>query len=129
MRNWKTSLAGALAALALAGFTDMKISPEYQRALALLCSAMLALLGWHAADCTTCPGAGLRKAAGLVPLLLCLLLVGCAVSSLGLKLNSPAFGTLQLSIGGGSIGKGQTNLPPETTNAAPVNVGTNTPPS
>jgi hypothetical protein len=128
MKSWKTTLAGITAGLAMLSGTDSALPSPWPQLLHVLCAVALAMLGYHATDCARCPGNALRKVAGAAMIILLVVASGCAVSTLGLKLNSPAFGTFQLSIGGGSIGKGQTNLPPETTNAAPVNVGTNTPP-
>jgi hypothetical protein len=110
MRSWRTTLAGVVAGLSM------------------LCAVALALLGYHAVDCTTCPGNKLRRVAAGLALMVCMLLVGCAVSSLSLGVSSPAFGSVKLSIGGGAIGNKAPTLPPEPTNAAPVTVGTNQPP-
>lgn len=129
MKSWKTTLAGITAGLAMLSGTDSALPSPWPQMMHVLSAVALALLGYNATDCARCPGNALRKVAGTGAIILLMVATGCTVASLGLKLNSPAFGTLQLSIGGGSIGKGQTNLPPETTNAAPVNVGTNTPPS
>lgn len=129
MKSWKTTLAGVTAGLAALAGTDSALPSPWPQVLHVLSAVALALLGYHATDCARCPGNALRKVTTVAAIVLLMVATSCTISSLGFKLNSPAFGTLQLSIGGGSIGKGQTNLPPETTNAATVNVGTNTPPS
>lgn len=129
MKSWKTTLAGVTAGLAVLAGTDSALPSPWPQVLHVLSAVALALLGYHSTDCARCPGNALRRVATMAAIVLLMVATGCAVSSLGFQASSPAFGTLQLSIGGGSIGKGQTNLPPEQTNAAPVNVGTNTPPS
>jgi hypothetical protein len=125
MKNWKTTLGGTIAALSLGGFAGLGLHDPWPRVLLLVCSAALAALGYHATDCTNCPGNKVR----LASLGACLLLlggaVGCTVAGFGLTLSAPPYGSLGVTIGGGSIGnRPRTNpapeLPPVLTNAAPV---------
>ena len=117
MKNWRTSVAGAVAACALTGFADLGLPAPWPKLLLLLCAASLAALGYHATDCARCPGNGARLAALGLCLTLIAAVAGCTLSKLGLQVGSPAFGTLKLTVGGGSIGKGGTNTPPEETDA------------
>jgi hypothetical protein len=109
----------------MVGFAGLGLPTTWEHALALLCAGALASLGYHATDCVTCPGNALRKAALIASCALVLCAIGCAVSSLGFKVSAPAFGTLQLTVGGGSIGKGQSNAPPAVAVAAMSEHGTN----
>lgn len=105
MSNWRTTVCGVLAAASLLGFAGMGLPDPWPKLLAWLCAVALAALGYHATDCSTCPGLAARKAAGLCLLVLLVCLAGCAVSSFNLSLRSPTFGSLGLKIGGGAIGK------------------------
>lgn len=113
MKNWKTTLCGAVAAVSLALGSGCGLPEPWPKVLGLLCAAALGALGYHSSDCATCPGNKARLAA----LSACLLLVGaacgCAVSGFGLAVSSPAFGALQVTVGGGAVGnRALTNFPP-----------------
>lgn len=125
MRSWRTTLAGVVAGLSMLSGYDSALPQPWPRILHVVSAVALALLGYHAVDCTTCPGNKLRRAAAGLALVACMLLVGCVVSSLRLGVSSPAFGSVQLSIGGGAVGNRPQTPPPETNNAAPVNLETN----
>lgn len=117
MKNWRTSLAGAVAAASMIGFSDTGLEPPWPKVLMIICAVALGALGWHSVDCKTCPGVSLRQAAGLAVVLLVVVLAGCTLSALRVKLSSPAFGSLDVGLGGGSIGKGSTNILLIETNA------------
>lgn len=102
--SWKTTLAGAIAALSLGGFVGLGLPEPWPKVLGLLCASALAALGWHSADCTRCPGNAARLAAGAVAVALLVCAGGCAVTGLSTAVRSPAFGSLEVSIGGGSMG-------------------------
>ena len=108
--NTRTTLCGAVAAAAGA----LAALPDLPRNVHLTCVAVasvsVALLGFFAADTT--PTAKLKGP--LVLLIAGLTIVaaatGCAVTGLKLNASNPAWGTIELSIGGGSIGN-HTNPP------------------
>lgn len=121
MNNWKTTLCGALAALST-GLQALPGLPAPVRGVAILvCAVALGALGYHAVDCSTCPGISVRKAAGLGLILLLLGLCGCEVARLSWGVSSPAFGTLHMGLGGGVIGH-----PGIVTNGVPADAWTST---
>lgn len=120
MRSWKTTAAGAIAALSLAASVGLGLGPSWDRLLVLLCAVALGALGYHAGDCAQCPGRAARIAAGLTVGLTVLLLVGCTLSSFTLGVKSPAFGEVQIGIGGGAMGKGVSGSLPGTNDVPPV---------
>lgn len=133
MKDWKTTLCGVLAAASLLGFTEMGLPDPWPKVLAWLCAVALAALGYHATDCSSCPGLTARKAAGLATVLALCLLAGCTLSKLSVQVGAPAFGTVKMTIGGGAIGKfvgtAATNAPPCVQNAPGATGATNRPTS
>ena len=126
--SWKTTLAGAIAGLSLAGFTGLGLPDPWPKVLGLVSASALAALGWHSVDCNKCPGNAARLAAGGATLLLLVCAAGCAVAGLTTRLGVPAFGSLEVSVGGGSMGNryAGTILPTSTnTTAAAAEAGTN----
>jgi len=81
--------------------------------LHLVCAVALGALGYNATDCERCPGNRLRVAAGLCVLVCASACAGCTLSHLSFGVSSPTFGKLQMSVGGGSIGRTVTNCPPD----------------
>jgi len=119
MKDWKTTLCGLLAAISLGGFAGLGLPDPWPKVLAFLCASCLAALGYHASDCSTCPGKALKVAAAVVAILCVCMASGCALGRLTLKVASPAFGSVSLSVGDTVIGKPGTNLlfPEGVTNA------------
>jgi hypothetical protein len=109
MKDWKTTLCGLLAALSFAGFADCGLPDPWPKILALLCAAALSALGYHATDCSNCPGKALKVAAAIAAIGFLTLATGCALGRLTLKVASPAFGSVSLSVGDTVIGNPGTN--------------------
>lgn len=128
MKNWRTSLCGTLAALSLSGFAGLGLPAPWQTVLLLICAAALGGLGYHATDCARCPGNAARLAALAVVVVCVTAVAGCTLSHMQLGVNSPAFGKFTLGIGGGSIGKGQTNAVYADLDATASTQGTNSAP-
>jgi hypothetical protein len=105
MKDWKTSLAGAIAALALSGFVGLGLPEPWPKVLGLICAGALGALGWHATDCTNCPGRGARIAAGLAVVFLVAFLAGCTLGRFSLRVASPTFGSVSISAGDTAIGR------------------------
>lgn len=121
MKNWKTTLCGILAALSTSIASIPGLPDNVKLGASLVLAASLGALGYHATDCSTCPGLTVRKAAGLAAMLFALCLAGCSLASLGVNVSSPTFGSVGVTLGGGSIGRSQTNAPaPASTNAPGV---------
>lgn len=102
--SWRTTVAGAVAALSLGGFAGLGLPEPWPKVLGLVCAASLALLGYHSTDCQRCPGYAARLAALGTASLLVVCACGCAVHGLGFQLKVPAWGSLKLDLPGGSIG-------------------------
>jgi hypothetical protein len=102
-------LSGCIAALALTGFVGLGLPDPWPKVLGLLAAACLAALGYHATDCSTCPGKALRSSAALLAITLCVVAAGCAVGKLAVGVSSPAFGSVKISVGEGVIGHPGTN--------------------
>lgn len=105
MRDWRTTVCGVLAAASLLGFAELGLPDPWPKLLAWLCAVALAALGYHATDCTKCPGLTARKAAGLLLVLLLVAVAGCSVARFTMRVSNPTFGSLSVSVGGGAIGK------------------------
>ena len=130
MSDHKTTVCGAICAAA-AALTQVSELPRWAHVTAVAVAASAgAMLGFFAKD---------RELPHLSPPLgaavLCLalgatLIVGCAVAGFGMRLSAPPFGTVDLAIGGGSIGNRPKPSPPlmTATNAADIgSTNTDTP--
>jgi Na+/phosphate symporter len=104
MRDWKTTLAGAATAAIIAIQALPNHPGTVPKLQVILIAVGVALLGFFAKDATT-PLASVPVRVGV---LLCagalVVLAGCTISQLQFAVTNPTFGSLDLSIGGGSVG-------------------------
>jgi hypothetical protein len=107
-----TSLAGLVAAMAMAAGEVPGLPPKAHVVCDLVVAMALAVMGYHASDRNR--RRPVKKATLLVCLFACAVMpvIGCRVGGLGLAVHSPTFGSVQLDLDGGMIGKGQLPRPP-----------------
>lgn len=92
MKNWRTTLCGALAALSLSGFAGLGLAAPWPAVLLFLCAAALGGLGYHSTDCAHCPGNAARLAALGVVIVCVAAVASCTLSHMQLGVSSPAIG-------------------------------------
>ena len=124
-----TSLAGLVGAMAMAASEVPGIPPRWHLVCDLVVACSLAAMGYHARDRRGRKPVGKGTIAASLVLVGALTLTGCRVGGLGLAVHSPTFGSVQLDLDGGMIGKGQLPRPilghprplgDPSTNASPV---------
>lgn len=106
MKNPRTTIAGMVAAGALAATNIEGLPPKLYPWLKVIAAVAMAILGYAAQDCPKdCPGNKAKTAAAVLLVVLLVLLPGCATGGFGLKVGSPAFGSVELDVGGVAIGR------------------------
>lgn len=104
MRHPRTTIYGALAAVGTA-LASVPGIPGWLHTTAIAVAACsIGLVGFFAADRSPTGRSGTHLGIALVALAILITAAGCTVSTFGLGVSSPAFGTVQLDIGGGTIG-------------------------
>ena len=130
MRSWKTTLSGLIAAFGIMSLTLLQEFPTKSgRLLMVLVASALASLGYHAVDCSRCPGDKLRRVAGLALVGLAVACAGCAMAGFRLALSNPTFGSVAVGVGNAAIGNAYSNVPPSFYGPATGQETTNAPPS
>lgn len=125
MRSWKTTVSGLVAAFCMMFLTILQEFPSKPgKLLMVACSLALASLGYHAVDCSRCPGDKARRAAAFAVVALALSCAGCAMSGFRLSLTGTPFGSLSVGVGGNAIGNAYSNAVPALYKAPEASQGT-----
>jgi hypothetical protein len=104
MSNPRSTIFGALtaAAAAVAALPDM---PQFVHVAAIvIAAASVALLGVFAADATPTPKITVIHKIALIAICTIPLITACTVGKLGFNVANPTFGSLDLTVGGGTLG-------------------------
>jgi hypothetical protein len=120
MSNTRTSVCGAIAAAAGALAAVPGLPDKVHLSAVATAAVAVALLGFFAADAQPSPRIGSAAARLVCALGIAAALCSCAVTGFKLTASSPTFGSIDLSIGGGSIGDHTNTPPPIETNAPPL---------
>ena len=122
-KNWRTTVCGLVGGAATWASQADCIPTAWKPICAALAALSIALLGLHAQDCPPdCQGTATRVLKTVLTVAGCAALLGCSLAQFKLSLSNPAYGTLGVSIGGGSIGKQPPALPSPTPTNAPASV-------
>lgn len=104
MKNPRTTVFGALAAAA-AAVAALPALPSFLHVSAVVtAAASVALLGFFAADAVPAKKITPLHALALAGAATLIVGTGCTVGKLALGVTSPTFGSVDLSIGGGTVG-------------------------
>jgi len=106
-----TSLAGLVGAMAIAASEVPGIPPRWHLTCDLVVAISLAAMGYHARDRRGRKPVSKYTIVSFLLVACILTATGCRVGGLGLAAHSPTFGSVQLDLDGGMIGKGQLPRP------------------
>jgi hypothetical protein len=128
----RTSFFGYCAAVLIAADSVPELPPAVRPWVRVAAAVCVALVGYHASD-NTGPKGGTRPGP-LLPLLIgsMVLGAGCQVAEMGVQVQSPTFGSLGVTIGGGTLGRPHavpagrlTTAPPTAETLVPSQPATN----
>ena len=104
MSNPRSTIFGALAAAAAAVAALPAMPQSVHIAAVVIAAASVALLGFFAADAVPAQKITPLHALAVVGAATLIVGTGCTVGKLALGVTSPTFGSVDLSIGGGTVG-------------------------
>lgn len=107
MKLSPTSLFGILGAVALAVSQVSGLPGTLHMVCVCVSAACVAGLGYHASDATPRPPAPPLLMFALLLGIAVVVFTGCKVGGLGVAVNSPAFGSVGITLDGGVIGHGR----------------------
>lgn len=105
MNDPRTTTFATISAVALGLAQIPGIAPCWQLSLVLTAVLALAAFGFFAADARPVPDVSPRLIVALAVLAGTGIAAGCTLGRLSLKVASPTFGSVQLSVGDGTIGR------------------------
>ena len=104
MKNPRTTIFGALAAAGAAVAALPSMPQSVHVAAVAVSTCAVALLGFFAADAIPAKKITPTHALAIIGAATLVIGTGCTVGKLALDVASPAFGSVDLSIGGGTVG-------------------------